>query len=121
MTPRALLAALVLAGSTPSLAASNGPSLSYLKDREDDGCDWVRQPIPSGEPQVVFSFDEYCRAAVLAWSPDARKGLIKASRKDADPGFRLWLVDLVKRKGTLLPLTGLPEPLARSTAGGESK
>lgn len=105
-----LLAALVLAGSTPSRAASNGASLSYLKDREDDGCDWVRQPLPSGEPQVVFSFNEDCGSAVLAWSPDGRKGLVKASRKDSEPGFRLWLVDLVKRKGTLLPLTGLPEP-----------
>lgn len=105
-----LLAALVLAGSTPSRAASNGASLSYLKDREDDGCDWVRQPLPSGKPQVVFSFDEYCSSAVLAWSPDGTKGLVKASRKDPEPGFRLWLVDLVKRKGTLLPLTGLPEP-----------
>jgi hypothetical protein len=69
----------------------------------------VRQPLPSGKPEVIFSFDEHCGAAEMAWSPDASKGLIKASL-DSGPGFRLWLVDVVKRKGTPLPLAGLPEP-----------
>jgi hypothetical protein len=47
--------------------------------------------------------------ADMAWSPDARKALIRVNR-EPEPGFRLWLVDLVKRKSTQLPLDGLPEP-----------
>jgi hypothetical protein len=45
----------------------------------------------------------------MAWSPDARKALLQVDRQPGH-GFRLWLVDLVKRKSTQMPLDGLPEP-----------
>ena len=112
-----LLAALVLAGSTPSLAASNGPPLSYLKDREDDGCDWVRQPLPSGEPQVVFSFDEYCRAAVLAWSPDAHTLGIALQAEHDDPALKNAAPVLALFDGNMLRTVAAPEPVAPRLQG----
>ncbi|WP_224372557.1 hypothetical protein [Hyalangium versicolor] len=110
-----LLASLALAGSKPppsrsaTPAGGSGPALSHLKSREPEGCDWVRQPIPSGEPQTVFSFDKSCASAVVAWSRDGKQGLVFVSADGPDSSSTAWKVDLVNRTGTLLDLGGLPE------------
>jgi hypothetical protein len=112
-----LLVALVLTAAKPastSTAASapkwNGPGLSYLKSGEGEVCEWMRQPLPSGEPVRVFSFDATCGAASVAWSRDGKQGLVTASNSGSEPGLRVWRVDLQKGTGTPVSLSGLPEP-----------
>ncbi|WP_224249332.1 hypothetical protein [Hyalangium gracile] len=110
-----LLATLALAGSKsnpPRGAAptgATGPALSHLKSRDPDACDWVRQPIPSGEPTTVFSFDRNCASAVVSWSRDGKQGLVFVSGDGPDASSIAWRVDLVNRTGAPLELRGLPE------------
>ena len=113
-----LLAALVLTAARPAAsptAASapkwNGPGLSYLKAGEGEVCEWMRQPLPSGEPVRVFSFDAAdCGGASVTWSRDGKQGLVTVSNTGSEPGLRVWRVDLQKGTGTPVSLSGLPEP-----------
>lgn len=113
-----LLAALVLTAAKPTSSSTaesaskwNGPGLSYLKSGEGEVCEWMRQPLPSGEPVRVFSFDAAdCGGASATWSRDGKQGLVTISSTGSEPGLRVWRVDLQKGTGTPVSLSGLPEP-----------
>ncbi len=70
----------------------------------------MRQPLPSGKPERVFSFDEPCGVASVSWSRDGKQGLVFAPSYGPDRGLRVWRVDFLKRTGTLVDLSGLPVP-----------
>ncbi|MFL5350770.1 MAG: hypothetical protein ACJ8AT_38865 [Hyalangium sp.] len=86
----------------PVPAPASGPALSYLKDTSPKSCDWVRQPLPSGEPAVVYSFQEPCSQAMVSWSPDGKEGLVFVP-----PAVKAWRVDLVAHTGKPLDLKAL--------------
>lgn len=92
----------------PAPAPASGPALSYLKDTSPKSCDWVRQPLPSGGPVVVFSFKEPCNRATVSWSPDGKEGLVFVPSAEPTEPAKVWRVDLVAHTGKPLELKALP-------------
>jgi hypothetical protein len=110
---RALLAAAcVLAGfeahTAPAPTSSAGPALSYLEPMGSEKCAWVRQPLPSGEPTTVFTFNADCTRTLVSWSPDGREGVVFTWPVGAGSRPRVWRVDFATRTGKPMDLKGLP-------------
>jgi len=139
---RSLLAvALVLAGCTSSPAAAadagaatntvpsktptpvpaSGPALSYLRSASPERCEWVRQPLPSGEPTTLFTFDAPCDTTDVSWSPDTRQGLVLSSPVGVDAQQRLWRVDFAAKSGKPLEVTGLPDKSSIARVGFDAQ
>jgi hypothetical protein len=91
----------------PAAAVASGPALSYLKPVDGDGCQWIRQPLPSGEP-TVFPFDAACNQSVLSWSPNSMEGLVFSLALGEGEQPRLWRVDFTTKAGKPVSLAGLP-------------
>lgn len=93
---------------TPMQAPASGPALSYLKPMGPEKCEWVRQPLPSGAPIRVFTFDGACSQSELVWNPNGKEGLVfyQPEAEGAQP--RLWRVDFAAKSGKRVELKGLP-------------
>ncbi|MFL5350771.1 MAG: hypothetical protein ACJ8AT_38870 [Hyalangium sp.] len=90
----------------PVLAA--GPALSYLKPSDPERCEWLRHPLPSGEPVAVFSFNGACDRSMVSWSPEGKEGLVFTWPSGEGEVQRAWRVDLATHKGKPLDLKTLP-------------
>jgi hypothetical protein len=99
----------------PTPAPASAPALSYLKPAGPEKCEWVRQPLPSGAPTRVFTFDAACAQSELAWSPNGKEGLVfyRPEAEGAQP--RIWRVDFTAKSGKRVELKGLPVLAARGT------
>jgi hypothetical protein len=118
------------------LDASAEDALSYLKPVGPKKCEWVRQPLPSGEPSTLLAFDQPCLWAWMSWSADRRQGLVSMTVQTDDtpappptspaefrrriPAYRLWLVDLVEKKSTQLDVRGLLTATAKAAKGTDA-
>jgi len=94
--------------STPPRALFSGPALSYLKPEGSERCEWVRQPLPAGEPTTVFTFNADCTRSRVAWSPDGREGLVFTWPVGEGAQARIWRVDFAAKTGKPLDLKELP-------------
>jgi len=90
----------------PAPVPASGAALAYLKPVGSERCEWVRQPLPSGEPVTIFAFDVACRRSEISWSPNGKEGLVRGFPRGAPQ--RLWRVDLAGRTGKQMELKGLP-------------
>jgi hypothetical protein len=119
-TADASVAATTTPGKTPTPAPTpaptSEPALAYLKPVGPTQCEWVRQPLSSGTPTTVFTFDAGCRRTAVSWSPNGTEGLVHSS----PPGEseRVWRVDFAAKSGKPLDLKGLP---AETGAPGSGK
>lgn len=117
---RWLLAVGLLMAGFQSRAATAAPSpeglsLSYLKTVDPQTCEWVRQPIPSGEPTTVFSFGAECIQSQVWWSPDGAEGLVFVTPDSQEAKPLLWRVAVAAKAGKPVDLEGLPlEPVKGS-------
>jgi len=101
--------------SAPAAATASEPALAYLKPVGPTKCEWIRQPLPSGEPTTVFTFDAACDGAEVSWSPSGKEGLVRSS-PIGEP-TRVWRVDFAAKSGKPLELTGLPAGTGESGRG----
>ncbi|WP_224361253.1 hypothetical protein [Hyalangium versicolor] len=99
-------------------AVATGPALSFLRPSDPERCDWVRQPLPSGEPTKVFSFDAACDRSMVSWSPDGKEGLVFTWPSGEGEVPKAWRVDLVAHSGKPLDLKTLP---GGKDAGGQDQ
>ncbi|HEX8823214.1 MAG TPA: hypothetical protein VF794_25010, partial [Archangium sp.] len=90
----------------PPPAPASGSALSYLKPVDAQRCEWVRQPLPSGEP-TVFAFDAACDESQLSWSPDGNVGLVFNAATGDRTQPRVWRVDFPTKSGKPVDLKGL--------------
>jgi hypothetical protein len=93
---------------THAPAPTLGPALSYLKPVDAQHCEWLRQPLPSGEP-TVFSFDAPCDESLLSWSPEGKEGLVFSMAVGEGAQPRAWRVDFTAKAGKPVDLKGLTE------------
>jgi hypothetical protein len=100
----------------PPGAASS--ALSFLKPVDPEKCDWVRQPLPSGEPVTVYTFGAACDRSMVSFSPDGKEGLLFTWPSGEGEVPKAWRVDLAKRTGKPLELKGLP---GATGAGGQDQ
>ena len=130
----ALLAVTLCLGGLDASASED--ALSYLKPVGPKKCEWVRQPLPSGEPSTLLAFDQPCLWAWMSWSADRRRGLVsmtvQADEKPAPaaaspaefrkriPTYRLWVVDLVEKTSTQLDVQGLLTATAKAAKGTDA-
>jgi hypothetical protein len=103
--------------ATPPEPASSA-ALSFLKPVDPEKCEWVRQPLPSGEPVTVFTFNAACDRAMVSFSPDGKQGLVFTWPSGEGEVPRAWRVDLAARSGQPLELKGLP---GATGAGAQDK
>jgi len=94
----------------PPAPASSGSALSYLKPMDAQRCEWVRQPLPSGEP-TVFAFDAACDESQLSWGPDGTTGLVFNVAIGERTQPRAWRVDFPSKSGKPVDLKGLLDTL----------
>ena len=92
----------------PTPAPATGPAVSFLRPADPERCDWVRQPLPSGEAVTVFSFSAACDRSMVSWSPDGKQGLVFTWPSGEGEVPKAWRVDLVAHKGQPLDLKTLP-------------
>ncbi len=92
----------------PAPVLASGPALSYLKPSDPERCEWLRHPLPSGEPTVVFFFDAACDRSMVSWSPDGKEGLVFTWPSGAGEVPKAWRVDLATHSGKPLDLKALP-------------
>jgi hypothetical protein len=69
-------------------------------------CEWVRQPLPSGEPTVI-AFDAACNESQLSWSPDGTTGLVFSVASSEHTPPRVWRMDFPSKSGKPVDLKGL--------------
>ncbi|WNG58865.1 hypothetical protein F0U59_32135 [Archangium gephyra] len=93
-------------GKAPTPAPASSSALSYLKPVDAQRCEWVRQPLPSGEP-TVFAFDAACDESQLSWSPDGNMGLVFNPAMGDRTQPRVWRVDFPAKSGKPEDLKGL--------------
>ena len=93
-------------------------ALSLLKTVDPEKCEWVHQPLPSGEPTVVLAFDAACDRSMVSFSPNGNEGLAFTWPSGEGEVPKAWRVDLAKRSGKALELKGLP---GGTGAGGQDK
>lgn len=113
-------------GSAPAKAPAPAPepepepalALSYLKPSDPERCEWLRQPLPSGEPTPVFSFNAACDRSMVSWSPNGNEGLVFTWPSGEGEVPKAWRVDLAARTGKPLDLKGLP---GGTGAGGQDQ
>jgi hypothetical protein len=118
--PEAGASAAPAPGKAPAPAptpAASGPALSYLKPVGSRRCEWVRQPLPSGEP-TGFTFEGACDESLLSWSPAGTEGLVFNFMVHEGPRPRAWRVDFATNRGEPLKLEGLP---GRAEGGDSEK
>ncbi|MFY0523668.1 hypothetical protein ACN28I_10945 [Archangium gephyra] len=94
------------ANKAPPPAPASGSALSYLKPVDAQRCEWVRQPLPSGEP-TVFAFDAACDESQLSWSPDGTAGLVFNPAMGDRTQPRVWRVDFPAKSVKPVDLKGL--------------
>jgi hypothetical protein len=75
---------------------------------DPERCAWVRQPLPSGTPTPVFTFDADCSQSRVSWSPDGKEGLVFTWPVGPGAQTRLWRVDFATKTGKPLDLKDLP-------------
>jgi hypothetical protein len=97
---------------------ASGLALSYLKPTDPERCEWLRQPIPAGEPTPVFSFNAACDRSMVSWSPDGKEGLVFTWPSGEGEVPKAWRVDLVAHTGKPLDLKALP---GGKGAGGQDQ
>jgi hypothetical protein len=103
-------------GTAPAKAPAPAPvptpapalALSYLKPSDPERCEWLRQPVPTGEPTQVFSFNAACDRSMVSWSPDGKEGLVFTWPSGEGEVPKAWRVDLTARAGKPLDLKALP-------------
>jgi hypothetical protein len=93
-------------------------SLSFLKPVDPEKCEWVQQPLPSGEPTPVFVFNAACDRSMVSFSPDAKEGLVFSWPSGEGEEPKAWRVDLAQRTGKVLDLKALPGGIG---AGNQDK
>jgi hypothetical protein len=93
-------------------------AISFLKAVDPEKCEWVHQPLPSGEPTTVFTFNAACDRSMVSFSPDGKEGLVFTWPSGEGEVPRAWRVDLASRAGKPLELKGLP---GGTGAGGQDK
>ncbi|MBN1203724.1 MAG: hypothetical protein JXB05_02215 [Myxococcaceae bacterium] len=103
---------------TPPPRGAPGHALSYLKPVDPERCEWVRQPLPAGEPVSLFTFNAACDQAMVSWRPDGTEGLVFSWPAGEGEGPRAWRVELVGKAGKPLELKGLP---GSKGAGGQDR
>ncbi|MDY7226860.1 hypothetical protein [Hyalangium rubrum] len=116
-------AATGVGSDTPAAALPPAPraassAVSLLKAVDPEKCEWVRQPLPSGEAVVAFSFGAACDRSMVSFSPDGKEGLVFSWPSGEGEVPLAWRVDLAKRTGAPLEIQGLP---GGSGAGGQDK
>lgn len=92
----------------PAPVLASGPALSYLKPSDPERCEWLRHPLPTGEPTVVFSFNGACDRSMVSWSPDGKEGLVFTWPSGEGEVQKAWRVDLATHAGKPLDLKTLP-------------
>jgi hypothetical protein len=102
----------------PTPAPASGLALSYLKPSDPERCEWLRQPLPSGEPTPVFSFNAACDRSMVSWSPDGKEGLVFTWPSGEGEVPKAWRVDLAAHTGKPLDLKTLP---GGKGAGGQDQ
>ncbi len=105
-------------GATAPVPARASHALAYLKPVDPGRCEWVRQPLPTGEATTVFAFNAACDSSMVAWNPSGREGLVFTWPSAEGEVPRAWRVDLGARSGWPLDLKGLP---GGSSAGGQDQ
>jgi hypothetical protein len=103
---------------TPAPAPAPALALSYLKPSDPERCEWLRQPVPTGEPTPVFSFNAACDRSMVSWSPDGKEGLVFTWPSGEGEVPKAWRVDLSARTGKPLDLKTLP---GGKGAGGQDQ
>ncbi|WP_224242162.1 hypothetical protein [Hyalangium gracile] len=102
----------------PAPVPASGPAVSFLRPTDPERCEWVRQPLPSGESTAVFSFNGACDRSMVSWSPDGKEGLVFTWPSGEGEVPRAWRVDLTARTGKALDLKPLP---GGKDAGGQDQ
>ena len=102
----------------PTPAPASGFALSYLKPSDPERCEWLRQPIPTGEPTPVFSFNGACDRSMVSWSPDGKEGLVFTWPSGEGEVPKAWRVDVDAHTGKPLDLKTLP---GGKGAGGQDQ
>lgn len=105
-TPDAGIAAAPAPSKAPAQVPASGPALAYLKPVSPERCAWIRQPIPTGEPVTLFTFDTACDQSEVSWSPSVKEGLVLSSLPQG--GERIWRVDFAQKSDKPMDLKGLP-------------
>jgi hypothetical protein len=83
-------------------------TVAYLLPQDPERCDWVRRTLPTGEPQVLFTFNAPCDRSMVSWGPGAREGLVFTWPSGEGEVPRAWRVDFAAHSGKPLDLKGLP-------------
>jgi hypothetical protein len=96
----------------------SGLALSYLKPVDPERCEWLRQPLPAGEPTSLFTFNAACDRSMVSWSSEGKEGLVFTWPSGEYEVPRAWRVDLVAHTGKPLDLKALP---GGADAGGQDK
>jgi hypothetical protein len=104
--------------AAPPRRATLELALSYLKPVDPERCEWLRQPLPKGEPTSVFTFNAACDQSMVSWSPDGKEGLVFSWPSGEGEGPKAWRVDLTAKAGKPLELKGLPGGVG---AGGQDQ
>lgn len=102
----------------PPPAAADSSALSFLRPVDPEKCEWVRQPLPSGEPVTVFTFNAACDRSMVSFSPEGKEGLVFTWPSGEGEVPKAWRVDAAARTGKPLDLKGLP---GANEAGGQDK
>jgi hypothetical protein len=92
----------------PAPAPATGPAIAYLKEIAFERCALGRQPLPSGEPSTVFTFDAACSRSMLSWNAAGNEVLVFSFATTATTLPQLWRVDAAAKTGKPLELKGLP-------------
>jgi len=103
-TADASVATVSAPAKAPTPAPASGPALSYLKRVGPQQCAWVRQPIPSGTPTTVFTFDADCTRSLVSWSPDGKEGVVFTWPVGEGAQPRVWRVDFAAKTGKSMEL-----------------
>jgi hypothetical protein len=82
--------------------------VSYLRPVDPERCEWVRQPLPAGEPEALFAFNAACDRAMVSFSPEAKEGLVFSWPSGPGEQPKAWRVDLAAHTGKVLDLKTLP-------------
>ncbi|WP_434384696.1 hypothetical protein [Melittangium boletus] len=104
------------AAPAPTPRAATTPALWYFRPVDTQVCEWVKQPLPSGERTSV-TFNAECNESLPSWNPDGNEGLVFSPGGSGGPP-RAWRVDFTSKRVTPLELGGLPGGKT-ATAGAE--
>lgn len=116
-TTDAGVAAAPSPSKAPTPVPASGPALAYLKPVGPERCEWVRQPIPTGEPIILLAFDTACSRSEFSWSPNGQEGLVLNSPRGEGAQQRILRVDFAEKAGKPMDLKGLPAGTGERSSG----